>query len=166
MTVLSPMREEVYEAYLQAAISSYADDNVAAGRWPVDSAWERSRADFQYSLPQGLATPNNYLFEIFAQSNGLPVGYLWFAEVTQHGLRSAYVYDLEIKPEHRRQGHAEAAFKALETLVANLGLNRIGLHVFGHNPGAQALYAKLGYGVTGINMAKALDGLTHKSKHT
>ncbi len=158
MTLLRPMRAEAYEAYLQAAISSYADDNVAAGRWPVDGAWERSRTDFQDSLPQGLATPNNYLFEIWAQSNGPIVGYLWFAEVTQHGLRSAYVYDLEVKPEHRHQGYAEAAFKALEVLVAKLGLSRIGLHVFGHNIGAQALYAKLGYGVTGINMAKALNG--------
>jgi hypothetical protein len=32
----------------------------------------------------------------------------------------------------------------------------IGLHVFGDNLGAHALYAKLGYGVTGINMLKRL----------
>jgi len=30
------------------------------------------------------------------------------------------------------------------------------LHVFGHNPKAQALYAKLGYAVMGITMRKPL----------
>ncbi len=151
------MRAEVYEAYLQAAVAGYAQDNVDAGRWPSEGALARSQADFQDSLPQGLATPGNYLFEIFAQDGSPTIGYLWFAEVTRHGIRSAFVYDLEIKPEHRRHGHAEAAFRALERLVNALGLTSIGLHVFGHNPGAQALYAKLGYTVTGINMAKMLD---------
>ena len=37
-----------------------------------------------------------------------------------------------------------------------LGVQRIGLHVFGHNTGAQALYARLGYGVTGLNLLKPL----------
>jgi RimJ/RimL family protein N-acetyltransferase len=44
----------------------------------------------------------------------------------------------------------------LESIVGALGLGRIGLHVFRHNPGAQALYEKLGYEVTGTNMQKRL----------
>jgi ribosomal protein S18 acetylase RimI-like enzyme len=67
------------------------------------------------------------------------------------------VYDLAVKPEYRRQGHARRAFQALESEVAALGLSRIGLHVFSHNTGAQALYASLGYHVTGHNMTKMLD---------
>ena len=37
-----------------------------------------------------------------------------------------------------------------------LGLRDIGLHVFAHNDGAQALYHALGYEVTGLNMRKAM----------
>jgi ribosomal protein S18 acetylase RimI-like enzyme len=77
---------------------------------------------------------------------------------TRHGLRSAFVYDLEIAPEFRRQGHARRSFLALETLVAELGIDHIGLHVFSFNVGAQALYESLGYQVTGINMQKSLSG--------
>ena len=87
MTVLAPMRQEVYPAYLQSSVADYADDNVAAGRWPAQGCVERSLAEF-------------------------------------------------------------------ETLAMSLELSTIGQHVFGHNPGAQALYAKLGYMVTGINMQK------------
>lgn len=156
MTLLTPMRAEVFAAYLGASVAGYAQDNIDAGRWPAAGAVERSRADFDDSLPQGLATPDNYLFEIQDGVDGATVGYLWFAVVVKHGLRSAYVYDLEVLAEHRRQGHATRAFQALESRVAALGLNSIGLHVFGHNPGAQALYRQLGYGVTGINMQKWL----------
>jgi ribosomal protein S18 acetylase RimI-like enzyme len=46
--------------------------------------------------------------------------------------------------------------QAIEPRVRELGVTGIGLHVFAHNPGAQALYAKLGYNVTSINMRKNL----------
>ena len=156
MTVLSPMRPEAFSPYLQTAIAGYAADNVAAGRWPGDGAIERSRADFESSLPQGLSTPDHFLFEIKDSENGPIVGVIWFAVIARHGIRSAFVYDLEIKAEWRRQGHATRAIQALEPIVSALGLSTIGLHVFAHNVGAQALYASLGYGVTGFNMTKRL----------
>lgn len=156
MTTLVPMRQEVFTAYRDAAIAGYAKDNVASGRWPAEGALARSRADFEESLPQGLATPDNFLFEIKGEPDGPTVGFIWFAVVEKNGIRSAFVYDVEVRPEFRRQGHARAAFKAIEPLVRGLGLCSIGLHVFGHNPGAQALYSSLGYGVTGTNMLKVL----------
>jgi ribosomal protein S18 acetylase RimI-like enzyme len=150
------MRAEAYASYLQAAVAGYAEDNVASGRWPKDGALERSLAEFEDLLPQGLETPGNHLFEIRPAKEGPIVGFLWFAVEERHGIRGAFVYDIEVKAEFRRQGHARRAFQALEPIVASLGLSSIGLHVFGHNPGAQALYGQLGYAVTGINMLKKL----------
>ncbi len=152
------MRRESFAPYMQASVAAYAEDNVACGRWPQEGALARSLAEFESLLPQGLDTPDNHLFEIVATADGPVVGIIWFAVEVKHGLRSAFVYDVEIYPPFRRQGHAMRAFEALEPVVAGLGLSSIGLHVFGHNPGAQALYAKLGYGVTGINMVKNLAG--------
>ena len=156
MTTLIPMSAEKFVHYQVAAVAGYAEDNVASGRWPEEGAIERSQADFAASLPQGLQTPDNYLFEIRRGGDGPEVGYIWFAVVEKNGLQSAFVYDVEIKPEFRRQGHAAAAFAALEPLVRKLGLSSIGLHVFSQNAGAQALYRKLGYGVTSLNMLKHL----------
>jgi ribosomal protein S18 acetylase RimI-like enzyme len=156
MTLLCAMSPETFESYKRSSAAGYAEDNVAAGRWPAEGAFERSLAEFGALLPQGLATPGNHVFDIQAGEGGPAVGALWFAEQQRGGLRSAYVYDLVVYPPYRRQGHARRAFEALEPRVRALGLDRIGLHVFGHNPGAQALYAQLGYGVTGINMAKQL----------
>ena len=156
MTVLVPMSPDAYVGYLSAAIAGYAQDNVDSGRWPAEGALARSKADFEHSLPQGLQTTDNYLYEIKSAVSGPTAGYIWFAVEEKHGLKSAFVYDVEIKPEFRRQGHAAAAFAALERLVCELGLSSVGLHVFAHNAGTQALYRKLGYAVTSVNMLKHL----------
>lgn len=155
-TVLRPMPPEAFGPVMQTAIASYAQENVQAGRWPAEGALERAHADFLALLPQGLATPDHHLFQVLAAPAGPVVGHLWLALERRHGVCSAFVYDVEIAPEHRRQGHARRAFEAAEALAAELGATSIGLHVFAHNPGAQALYQSLGYQVTGINMKKVL----------
>ena len=156
MTTLAPMGEEAFAAFVETSVTGYADDNVAAGRWMADEALDLSRAEFARLLPRGLATPNNHLYEIRDQTGDRTVGFLWFATVARGNTNVAYVYQLEVHPEFRRRGHARAAFEAMESLAVAMGLSSIGLHVFGHAPGAQALYSSLGYHVTGINMQKRL----------
>ncbi len=160
MTRLFPMRQEVFAEYLESSILNYAEESVASGRWPAEGAHERSAGGVYRLLPQGLATPKHHLFEIKTAEDGPTVGFLWWAEEDPHGVRRAYVYDIAIKKAYRRQGHARRAFQALESLATGLGLSSIGLHVFGHNAGAQSLYAQLGYAVTGLNMLKKLDAQT------
>ncbi len=95
----------------------------------------------------------NHLYAITGEG-GVKVGVLWFAEKQRRDSRIAYVYDIEIEPNKRRHGYASRALAALEKEVQSLGLAGIALHVFGHNIGAQALYAKLGFNTTNINMYK------------
>ena len=156
MTVLVPMRPAYFGPYVEIEVANYAADNVAAGRVAREGAVERSRTEFDSLLPQGLATPDHHLFEILADADGPTVGALWVGVEERHGERTAFVYNVGIDTAWRRQGHAQRAFAALEPMVRDLGIASIGLHVFGHNPTAQALYTKLGYAVTGVNMVKRL----------
>ena len=156
MTRLAPMSDASFADYRQRAIVDYADDNVRAGRWPAADALRRSEANFDELLPQGLATADHFLYDIFADCSTTPVGIIWLAAVTRDGLRGGYIYDVEIAPAWRRKGHTGRAFALIEDEARARGLRSIGLHVFGHNPGAQALYAKLGYAVTGVNMIRHL----------
>jgi ribosomal protein S18 acetylase RimI-like enzyme len=153
---LVPMSAEVFGRYADAAAAGYADDMVSSGRWPADGALARGLADFRHSLPQGLDTPDNYLFEIQDQDSGASVGVLCFSIQKKGGFRSAFVFDIEVKPEFRRRGYATAALEELERFVRGMGLSGITLHVFGHNEAAQRLYRKSGYDVTGVNMLKHL----------
>jgi ribosomal protein S18 acetylase RimI-like enzyme len=157
MTVLVPMRPEVFPSYQESSVAAYAKENVEAERWPAEGAIARSQAEFSGLLPRGLATPDHFLFEIKDAPEGETVGVLWFGVLEKSGLRSAFVFDVEVAPAFRRRGHGRAAFAALERIVQTMGLTKIGLHVFRHNPGAQALYESLGFRVTGMNMIKAVD---------
>jgi ribosomal protein S18 acetylase RimI-like enzyme len=122
------------------------------GRWRA-----RSLAEFDELLPQGAATPNNHLLEILESEQGSTVGTLWFAAEEREGQKIAFIYDIQIKAEFRRRGHAKKALAELEPMVKALGLARISLHVSGRNPESQALYKQLGFAVMGISMSKALE---------
>lgn len=57
MVELVPMSEAEFAAYLERAVREYADEKVRAGNWTQAIALERSRAEYDQLLPQGLATP-------------------------------------------------------------------------------------------------------------
>ena len=103
MTSLRPMPQASFDAYRLASARGYADDNVASGRWPMEAAFERALADFDQSLPQGLSTPNNYVYEIRDAALERTVGVIWFAAVEKNSIRSAFVYDVEVAEAHQRK---------------------------------------------------------------
>ena len=155
MSALVPMKEADFEAFVGEAVPAYAADKVTSGQWTEEQSLELSRKNISELLPLGLRTPDNHLFNIL-DDQLKPVGTLWLAAKEHGGKHVAYIYDLLIHPEFRRQGHATKCLAAAEAKSRELGLMGIGLHVFGHNPNAIALYEKLGYRTTNINMFKAL----------
>jgi RimJ/RimL family protein N-acetyltransferase len=158
MIQLLPMTQPEYDPWLARAITDYADDKVRAGAWEAGEAQERSRADFQKLLPDGLASPDNYLYSIWSDDAPLdtPVGVLWIAVLPRQPAL-AFVFDFIVFELYRRRGYGRQALRALEDKVRALGLDTIGLHVFGHNQGAIALYEKAGYEITDINLAKKVN---------
>ncbi len=155
MIRLVPLTEADFLEYLEPAIAGYAQEHVKGGRWQPEEALEKSRQEFMQLLPQGPATPGQYLFRIEAE--GQKIGVLWFAVDRSWPQPRAWIYDIEIAEEFRGKGYGQQAMLALENKAKELGVRRIRLHVFGHNHTARALYEKLGYRVTNIDMAKDLD---------
>jgi ribosomal protein S18 acetylase RimI-like enzyme len=150
------MRPQAFESFAEEATASYANDNAQAGRWPSTTARARARAEFDRLLPQGLQTPNHFIYEIEDEATRQSVGFLWFAIIEASDTRYGYVYNIRVKPEFRGRGHARAALDLIEAVAADKGLSSIALHVFSFNTGAQALYRSIGYGITGMNMFKPL----------
>lgn len=161
MVDLVPMDKATYQAYLDRAIPNYAQENVQSGRWSPDLALQRAEEEYRQLLPDGLASRDQYFFSIKDKESGKNVGILWFGIQERGGKRGAFVYDVEIDEQFRRQGYGEQAFLAMEEKVYALGLETIGLHVFGQNYGARAMYEKLGYKATNITMSKKLKSQQH-----
>lgn len=154
--VLRPIDAASFEQLWRVGTADYAAERVRAGQWLPELALARAQAEFAVLLPQGAQTPGHHLLAIADPASGEAVGHLWWAEEERDGRRVAYVYDLAVQPAQQRRGHARRAFEALEAQARAAGLARIDLHVFGHNPGAQAFYAALGYRVTSVMMAREL----------
>lgn len=157
MTVLVSMSDTEFSQYLAVAIPDFAQGKIKSGQWAASEALELSRKVYTELLPLGLATPEHFLFTV-RDDGPTPqaVGMVWFAAQGRGGQRVAFVYDVSVDPAHQRKGHASRAFAAMEAEVQRLGLSGIALHVFGQNTGAQALYHKLGFMTTNVNMFKQL----------
>ncbi len=154
MVVLVPMTAEEFADYVAGAIPAYAQDKVDSGEWAAEASLALSKQGYDALLPRGLESPDNFLFTIREAADRDVVGMLWYAIQPRAGERIAYVYDFAIEPHCRRKGFGMQAFEALEIEAASRGLAGIALHVFGHNAAARALYAKLGFHPTNINLFK------------
>jgi ribosomal protein S18 acetylase RimI-like enzyme len=156
MIRLIPMSDATYQAYLEVTVREYAEDKIKAGNWQPEEALERSAQEFHKYLPDGVATKDNYLYDIQDEVLGITVGMIWLGRIMQGTKPAMFIYDFVIGEAHRRQGYGEQAMLAAEVQATTLGYDAIALHVFGHNHAARALYEKLGYEITNINMAKKL----------
>jgi len=153
---LVPMAQERFQEYIDRLIVAYADDKQRAGNWPSQIALERSREEVLKLLSSGPATDGQDLFELMLPEESEPVGVLWLAVVDDAGVPKGFVYDLWIRPDLRRRGLGTMAMHEAETWARAKSLGFLSLHVFGHNPEALALYEKLGYQITNINLSKPL----------
>jgi ribosomal protein S18 acetylase RimI-like enzyme len=153
---LVPMTEEQFHAYLGFAIANYAQESARAGTVVPDLAMNTSARQFQNLLPDGLDTPDQFLYAVHDAAQQRYVGYLWFGVMDDGGQVFAVLYDFVIFDPYRRRGYGTQALQALEQRIEAQGLDEIRLHVFGHNHAARTLYEKLGYVTTDITMAKRL----------
>ena len=69
----------------------------------------------------------------------------------------AFIYDFIIEDQFRGKGFGRQILMALDKILLSMDVESVGLHVFGDNIIAQALYKKAGYGITNINMKKMLE---------
>lgn len=155
-TALRPLTPAEYAEWVEQSAVGYALDKVASGQWTADTSLELARKELGELLPLGLETPGNHMFAI-VDREAVAVGMLWFGVKKKFGNDIAYVFDVSVRPERQREGHAARAFLALEEMIRRRGLAGIALHVFGHNAGARALYAKLGFEPTNISMFKPIE---------
>lgn len=147
---LRPMTEAELAAFRRSFAADWAVDLARLDDLAHADALAMTTARVDADLPHGLAPPGQHLYTIDAA--GTAVGSLWFSA----GQGAAFLEEVVIAPEHRGQGYGRAALLQLEARVAALGLTNVALHVYAHNPGAIALYERLGYVVTGLKMRKGL----------
>ena len=155
MSKLIPMTQPEFEAFLERLIPDYAADNVRAGYWSEEEALEKSRKQTISLLPDGLQTKDHYLYTLYEGDNA--VGMIWLRAELDRPIKSGFIFDVEIKEEFRGKGYGKQAMLLIEEKARELGVKRMGLHVFGYNDVAKNLYERIGYKVSSTNMLKDLE---------
>jgi RimJ/RimL family protein N-acetyltransferase len=155
MSKLVPMTQPEFEAFIEHLIPDYAADNVRAGYWSEDEALEKSRKQTESLLSQGLQTKDHYLYAL--HDGDTAVGMIWLRTELDRPIKSGFIFDVEIKEEFRGKGYGKQAMLLIEEKARELGIKRMGLHVFGYNDVAKNLYERIGYKVSSVNMLKDLE---------
>lgn len=153
---LVPMAEEEFGPYLRAAIRDFAKQRMISGEWGEWEAVALSEVDHARLLPDGLKTPDQYLYTARDAESGEPRATIWLMLRPKAGRTEGFIYDIEVREQFRGQGYGRATMLAGIEKARELGADIVGLHVFGHNAPARALYRSLGFVETNISMSLEL----------
>ena len=146
-----------YEAWIEEAVISYADERAAATGIPLAVSLDKARAQLPMLLPEGHATPGMQLFVIVDDTDS-DVGNLWLGTDPDRP-DTLFVWDISIREQFRGRGLGRAAMLAAEDVARQTHAVAMSLNVFGSNTVARRLYESLGYGVTAQQMLKNLHQL-------
>ncbi len=154
MVILEPMSEFNFQQFLDSSIDSYAEEKAKAGNWKVSEAYEKSKEEFNRLLPDGQHTKDHLLYSIIDKTTHDKVGSLWVYVQTE--VREAFIYEITVQEELQGKGFGTSAIEELEKILLGKGIQKLALHVFGHNKKAIRLYERLGFETTNLNMKKTL----------
>ncbi|MCM3781288.1 GNAT family N-acetyltransferase [Microbacterium hydrocarbonoxydans] len=140
---VEPMTAERYPSFVAASEAAFAEELAASGRYSIDDARAESHRQMVEELPDGVETVGQQLFT--ATVDGEEVGILWVGLRSRGDRPHAFILDIEVAESQRRKGYGRELMRAAEQVAREHGADSVGLHVFGANEGAIALYEGLGY---------------------
>lgn len=133
-------------------LPDYIRDTAEHYKLDTELATEKAEKQMEQLLPDEEKTEGQHLFQIKSEKE--LAGYLWFHVSKEE--KKAFLYHIFVKDAFRKQGIAQDALHFFENESKDEGADYVGLHVFGSNEQAIALYTKLGYKQASISMNKVL----------
>jgi ribosomal protein S18 acetylase RimI-like enzyme len=139
-----PATAEELTAYFDHAVDGFAEETMQADpSLSREEALKNSREVHEQILPQGLDTPGHDFLVALDAGDGRRVGFTWLF----HEERAGFVYDVVVDAAERGRGYGRALMEHAADRLRELGMEVLGLNVFGHNDVARSLYDALGYRV-------------------
>jgi len=146
-----------FDDYRTIFIGEYKTDLIRNYKLSDNEAHEKAAVIIDSSFSDDAKRKNNTLFRIVKNIDGVQrnVGYIWLLSSPED--RSVFVMDFCILPEFRQQHLGTEALTALFYQLEQSGNKEIKLRVDPDNEPARKLYKKVGFDITGINMARKLN---------
>ena len=150
MVKFTNMSEEAFQSFRARSLREYADSICKNYDVSVEVATERATSQFDELLKSGLHTENQSIFHVTDEATGENVGIVWYSYKEED--RQVFLYEIWMDPNFRGKGYGTQTMEELHRQSKELGAQKVGLHVFGQNTGAIALYRRLGYEENSIVM--------------
>ncbi|AMO49163.1 GCN5-related N-acetyltransferase [Enterobacter sp. FY-07] len=156
MILFRSMSEKEYPAFLEYFISDYADEIQSNYRISPADSLARATKEISEMLAEGVNTHGQVLLCLVEKLDQTDrhVGYLWYKPDTTAG--SVFIYDFHIFNSCQGMGLGKQTLSAFEEHLREKGFKEIRLRVAGDNVRARHIYESSGFGVTGVNMSKAI----------
>ena len=154
LLALIPMDAEAFATFFEVAAASYAQDNVANGRWNASDALTLAREETKRLLPEDEKTADSYLFVLRDTDLNAEVGYLWYGTMARGTKKIAFLYQIYIHAPFRRKGYGRQAMHAFETEALKGEHDALALNVSALNADALRLYEAVGYTASSLVMRK------------
>jgi len=153
-TTLDPMTESEFGQFMTLILSAYIAERATSDRMSQGEAECFARDQHARLLPNGQLTEGHHFLRISATHSREWLGGLWVQ--INVAARSAFLYNITVFPQYRRQGFARDALRLLQDRVRSLGCATLALNVFATNAAAMSLYNSLGFSAVSSHMNKAL----------
>ena len=140
------MNQEEYQSYIKDSLEEFKRQLLLTGDRTEQEAEETANKQIFIILPDGIKTKDHFFFNVVDDTNGKKVGILWLATIyDDKGTPAIFIYDIRIEADLRGKGYGKKTLAALEEFTKEKNINKVSLHVFGHNQVAFELYKKTGY---------------------
>ena len=149
------MSDAEYDSWDIHSRLNYAAEKEKEGLSPEDARAE-SEKSFARHLPQGKNTQDQHIYAVTRAESGEVAGHLWWGMRNHGSKKIPWIFDIELRAEFRGQGLGRATMELAQADVKAKGFDRLGLHVFGHNKVARALYESIGFETLNVVMVKEL----------
>ena len=144
---LIPLTEADRGRFVEEELANYADQQVRDAGWPQEEALDRARVELMPTIERELDDAAEKGHQVWSAigPDARPVGWLWVKPSDEANERSAYLYQITVAANHRRQGYGSAMLAALEEVLARGDVDELHLHVNIANEPGRRMYASAGY---------------------
>jgi RimJ/RimL family protein N-acetyltransferase len=148
------MTESEFSRYLDQQLEDYTQDIARNFKRPIQDIRVEAKRQIDQLLKDGISTPDHFLFNVVEKKTETTVGEVWFH--VDKDKRLGFLYSIQIGKAFRGKGFGKESLKLVESKLKELGVTKLGLHVFADNQAAINLYKTQGYDTTSFNMQKDL----------
>jgi len=138
---------DAFARWFEESSQRQAEDRA----WAAGGSVEQHRAEVDQMvpmlLPEGLDTPG-HTFRIAVDEASDEIAFVWIGTVPGMAPDTRFLFDIVVRPEHRRKGHAREVMKKILDDLSSEAVKNVILQARSDNGPALSLYESLGFART------------------